>query len=234
MCSKKHNGQPYGSEGYNAFFWLLARRHWAPWKQSLILVSPETVVRWHRAGFRWYWSLLSKLRANRGRKRISKEIRELIFGTVAENPSWGAPRIHGELLILGFGVSERTISRWMKRAPRSRQSKQRWMTFLRNHREAISAMDVFTVPTVTFGLLYCFFIVAHDRRRILHFNVTRHPTSAWIAQQVREAFPFADCPRYLVFDHDAKYGLEVSATVRAMRIAPVPTWIGCPPSPACG
>jgi hypothetical protein len=124
-----------------------------------------------------------------GGRRISKQIRELIFQMVADNPSWGAPRIHGELLMLGFDVSETTISRWMKRAPKDPQPAKRWLAFLRNHREAIAAMDFFPVPTLTFGVLYCFFIIGHDRRRILHFNVTRHPTSTWIVQQLREAFP---------------------------------------------
>ena len=209
-------------------FWLLARRCWSSWKQSLILVSPDTVVRWHRAGFRWYWSMITKIRENRGRKKISKELRDLIFRMVAENPSWGAPRIHGELLMLGFDVSERTISRWMRRSPRKPGPAQLWRAFLRNHREAISAMDFFTVPTVTFGILYCFFVIAHDRRRIVHFNVTQHPTSTWISQQIREAFPFADCPRFLLLDHDAKYGLEVLETIRSMKIQPVQTSIGCP------
>ncbi len=109
---------------------------------------------------------------------------------VAENPTWGAPRIHGELLMLGFDISERTVSRWMKRAPRSPDPAQRWRAFFHNHREAIAAMDFFTVPTVTFHMLYCFFVIGHDLRRILHFNVTRHPTNSWIVQQVREAFPF--------------------------------------------
>src|SRR3984893_10955367 len=113
---------------------------------------------------------------------------------VAENATWGAPRIHGELLMLGFDVSERTISRWMRRAPRSPEPAKLWLSFLRNHREAIAAMDFFTVPTITFQLLYCFFVISHDRRRILHFNVTRHPTSSWIAQQLREAFPYASAP----------------------------------------
>jgi putative transposase len=145
-------------------------------------VDPETVVRWHRAGFRLYWRLISKVRTHVGRKQTPQEIRELIFRMVAENATWGAPRIHGELLMLGFDVSERTISRWMKPAPRDPQPAKRWLAFLRNHREAIAAMDFFTVPTATFRVLYCFFVISHDRRRILHFNVTKHPTSMWIVQ----------------------------------------------------
>ena len=209
-------------------FWLLARRLWSSWKEALLLVNPETVVQWHRAGFRWYWSMLSRVRKTPGRKKISKEIRELIFKMVAENPNWGAPRVHGELLMVGFDVSERTVSRWMRRAPRDSEAAQRWRTFLHNHREAIAAVDFFAVPTVTFGLLYCFFIIAHDRRRILHFNVTRHPNSIWTAQQLRDVFPYADVPRFVVFDHDAKYGLEVPATIRAMSISPLRSSMACP------
>jgi hypothetical protein len=115
---------------------------------------------------------------------------------VAENPTWGAPRIHGELLMLGFDLSERTVSRWMKRAPRDPDPAKRWLAFLRNHREAIAAMDFFTVPTITFGGLCCFFVISHDRRRILHCNVTEHPTSLWIVQQLREAFPFESAPLF--------------------------------------
>jgi len=142
---------------------------------------------------------------------------------MAENPTWGAPRIHGELLMLGFDVSERTISRWMKRAPRDPELAKRWLAFLRNHREAIAAMDFFTVPTVTFSVLYCFFVISHDRRRILHFNVTKHPASLWIVQQLREAFPFESAPRFLIFDRDGKYGVEVPAAVRSLKIRPVRT-----------
>jgi transposase InsO family protein len=142
---------------------------------------------------------------------------------VAENATWGAPRIHGELLMLGFDVSERTISRWMKRTQRNPDPTKRWITFLRNHREAIAAMDFFTVPTVTFGVLYCFFIIRHDRRRILHFNVTKHPTTQWIIQQLREAFPFDSASRFLIFDRDAKYGLEVPVAVRSLSIQPIRT-----------
>jgi hypothetical protein len=122
--------------------------------------------------------------------------------------------------MLGFDLSERTISRWMKRAPRDPDSANRWLTFLRNHREAIAAMDFFTVPTITFGVLYCFFIIGHDRRRILHVNVKKDPTSAWIIQQLREAFPFEASHKYLIFDRDQKFGFEVIAAVQATRIIP--------------
>jgi putative transposase len=174
-------------------FWVAARRFWSGWKQFLVIVLPETVVRWHQAGFQLYWRLISRFRGRAGRKRISEEIRDLLFQMVAENPTWGAPRIHGELLMLGFDVSERTISRWMRKAPRNPELAKRWLAFLRNHREAIAAMDFFIVPTITFGMLYCFFIIGHNRRRVLHFHVTRHPTSLWVVRQLREAFPYWDC-----------------------------------------
>jgi len=144
-------------------------------------IAAERTERWHRAGFQLYWRIISRACKPVGRKPVSREIRELIFKMVADNPTGRAPRIHGELAMLGFEVSERSVSRWMRRAPRAPDPSQRWLTFLRNHREAIAAMDLFSVPTITFGVLYCFFVIGHDRRRILHFNVTPHPTSSWIS-----------------------------------------------------
>jgi putative transposase len=161
-------------------FWILARRFWSKWKQTLIIVTPETVVRWHRDGFRLYWKLISKVRRLIGRRQTPKEVRDLIFRIVRENPTWGAPRVHGGLLMLDFDVSDGTISRWMKRAPRDLTRATCWLAFLRNHREAIAAPDFFTVPTMPFGVLYCFFIIAPSRRRILHLNATKHPMSRWV------------------------------------------------------
>jgi putative transposase len=168
---------------FDKLFRVVARRIWSAWKLSVLIVTPESVVRWHRAGFRLYWKLISRARMRVGRMPRSKDVRELIFRMVRENPTWGAPRNCGELLMLGSAVSERTISRWMRRAPRDPEAAKRWLTFLRNHREAIAAMDFFTVPTITFHVLYCFLIIGHDRRRILHFNVTKSPSAMWIAQQ---------------------------------------------------
>src|SRR6267143_6436155 len=199
-------------------FWVAIRRFWSGWQQSLVAVTPETVVRCHKAGFSLYWKLISRVRRPVGRRQTSKEVRELIFRMVVESPTWGAPRIHGELRMLGFGVSERTIARWMKRAPRDPDPATRWLTFLRNHREAIAAMDFFTVSTITFRVIYCFFVISHDRRQILHLNVTCHPTSSWIVQQLREAFPYQSAPEFLIFDYDAEYGLEVPAAIRSMSI----------------
>ena len=201
-------------------FWVVIRQCWSQWKKALIVVTPETVVRWHQAGFRLYWRLISKVKKPMGRRQTPKQVRQLIFRMVAENTTWGAPRIHGELLMLGFDISERTISRWMKQAPRDSEPAKRWGAFLKNHREAIAAMDFFTVPTITFGVLYCFFVIGHDRRRILHVNVTKHPTSGWIMQQLREAFPFEASHKCLIFDRDQKFGFEVIAAVKATRIIP--------------
>jgi hypothetical protein len=129
-------------------FWVVLRRLWPEWKRSLVLVQPETVVRWHRSGFKLYWTWLSRHRARAGRRCVNKELRELIFRMVSENPMWGGPRIHGELKILGFNISERTVLRWMRKAPRNPEPAKRWAAFLSNHREAIAAMDFFTVPTL--------------------------------------------------------------------------------------
>ena len=154
---------------------------------------------------------------------MSTEVRALIFRMAAENPTWGAPRIHGELLKLGFDLSEPTVSRWLRRARRTPDPTQRWLTFLRNHREAIAAMDFFTVPTLTFGVLYCFFVIGHDRRKILCCNVTRNPNALWIVQQMRGAWPYAPAPRFLLFDHDSKFGKEVVSSVKGMGSQPVRT-----------
>lgn len=137
---------------------------------------------------------------------------------VAENPTWGAPRIHGELKMLGFDISERTVLRWMRRAPRNPEQAKRWAAFLSNHREAIAAMDFLTVPTLAFGVLYCFFVIAHRRRRVLHFNVTRHPSSVWVSQQLREAFPYEATCKYLIHDRDAIFGTEVVETIKTLGV----------------
>src|SRR5262245_44728272 len=166
-------------------FWIALRSLWSGWKKPLILVTPRTVVDWHRAGFRLYWKWRSRAKPLGGMKPTSIEIRALVFRMAKENPTWGAPRIHGELLMLGFNLSETTVSRWLRQAPRTPNPAKRGFTFLRNHRAAIAAMDFFTVPTLTFGVLYCFFIVGHDRRKILRCHVTRHPTALWIVQQMK-------------------------------------------------
>jgi transposase InsO family protein len=204
-------------------FWVVLRRLWSGWKTPLILVTPRTVVEWHRAGFRVYWKWISRAKRVGGRKRVSQEVRALIFRMAAENPTWGAPRIHGELLKLGFDLSEPTVSRWLRGAPRKPDAVKQWLAFLRNHRDVIAAMDFFTVPTLTFGVLYGFFVISHDRRKILRCSVTRNPNTLWIVQQMREAWAYRPMPKFLLFDHDAKFGRDVVSTVKDLGSEPVRT-----------
>lgn len=210
-------------------FWVALRRLWPRWANALIIVKPETVVSWHRTGFRLCWRLRSRAE-RRGRPKMSAEIRDLIRRMKSENPSWGAPRIHGELLRLGYQISEPTVSRYLqglKRRPDSAKAK-RWQAFLANHREVIAAFDFFTVPTVSFRVLYCFFVIEHHRRRILHFNTTAHPSRDWIVQQLREALPLP-CPyRYVIFDRDTKFGVEVHTFLKASGIQMVRTSVRSP------
>src|SRR6185295_17091451 len=187
-------------------FWIVLCRLWTRWTEVLVFVKPETVVRWHRAGFRRYWNWFSRRR--RGRPRVAAEVRALVRRLATENPTWGAPRVHGELRMLGFEISERTVSRLMPRRAPSPESAQRWMTFLRNHRDAIAAMDFFVVRTLTFQVLYIWFAIQHGRRRIVHCHVTDHPDAAWVVQQLREAFPFDTAPRHLVFDRDGIFSAQ--------------------------
>src|SRR5580658_8981712 len=202
-------------------FGVAVRRVWQGWRKALVLVQPDTVIRWHRTGFKLYWKWISRKHAVVGRKPTCKELRELIFRMVAENRTWGAPRIHGELRMLGFDISERTVLRWMRKAPRNPEPARRWATFLSNHREAIAAMDFFTVPTLKFGVLYCFFVIAHDRRRILHWNVTLHPAAAWVSQQLREAFPYDSAPKFLILDREHTFQGDVVETAKNLGVSPI-------------
>jgi putative transposase len=167
---------------------------------SLVVVHPDIVVRWHRQWLRCRWTRGSR-RAGPGRPRTNALVRALVMKIAGENPLWGAPRIHGELGKLGVPVSERTVSRMVRR-PR-RPPSQTWRTFLTNHVTALASVDFFTVPTVTGRLLFVFVVLLHHRRRIVHFNVTEHPTAAWTAQQLVEAFPDGTAPRWVLRDRDA-------------------------------
>jgi hypothetical protein len=199
-------------------FWVLLRRYWSRWAQALAIVEPDTVVRWHRAGFRIYWNWLSRRGRRSGRPPLPLEVRALIRRMATENP-WGAPRIHGELLCLGFDVSERSISRYMRSLPRTPRANATWMTFLRNHRDGIAAMDFFTVPTAMFPVLNVFLVIRHGRRDVVRCSVTTSPTAAWVAQQLRETFPFESAPRFLIFDRDAIFSAGLTATIRSMLMA---------------
>ncbi len=198
-------------------FWVTLSRIWPQWKQSLVIVKPDTVVRWHRNRSRHYWRWIS--RPGPGRPPSSLEVRALIKRLALEN-AWAARKVHAELSKLGFTVSLATVSRYMQKKPPDGDKQQRWMTFLRNHREAITAMDFFVVPTVSFRLLYVWFVIDHGRRRIIHFNVTTNPTAQWVSQQLREAFPDDSAPRYLLFDNDSIFSDEVSKSIDALGITP--------------
>ncbi len=197
--------------------WVSLRLSWRRWQNALVIVKPETVVAWHRKAFRRYWTSISR---GPGRPRVDAEVRKFIVRMALENSTWGAPRIHGELLKLGFDVSERTVSRYLSRGRPGRGVIHEWVIFLRNHREAVAAMDFFTVPTVTFRVLCVWFVIHHDRRKVLHFNVTEHPTALWVIQQLRESFPYDTAPSYLVFDRDSIFAGKVVETVRAMDVKP--------------
>jgi putative transposase len=209
---------------WDRLFWTALRRCWSRWTDVLVLVKPDTVIGWHRAGFRLYWRWRS--RPLGGRPKITEEIRVLIRQMAQENQDWGSPKIHGELQKLGFAVSERSVARYLRRIWRRGDPARNWLTFLQNHREVITAFDFFTVPTVTFQLLYCFFVIEHGRRRILHFNVTEHPE--WVVQQLRAAFPEAGPYRYAIFDRDSTFGEEVVTFLEATGLKPKRTSIQAP------
>jgi transposase InsO family protein len=193
--------------------------------KAVMIIRPETVVRWHRAGFRHYWRW--KSRNQGGRPRIDAGLRALIRRISIENWLWGAPRIHGELLKLGFVVAQSTVAKYMARAD-GNPSGQRWGTFVRNHLPHIAAMDLFVVPTIGFGLLYVLVIVRLARRELVWINVTAHPSAEWVAQQITEAFPWNEAPRYLIRDRDAVYGSVVTRRLRAMGIRDKPIAPGSP------
>jgi transposase InsO family protein len=192
--------------------------------KAITIIRPETLVRWHRAGFRRYWRW--KSRNLGGRPQISAELRALIRRMSVENLLWGAPRIHGELLKLGFAVAQSTVAKYMAR--KGDPSGQSWGTFLRNHTAHIAAMDLFVVPTISFNLLHVLVIVRLARRELVWINVTAHPTAEWIAQQITEAFPWSEAPRYLIRDRDGIYGAAVTRRLRAMGIRDKPIAPGAP------
>ena len=203
---------------FERIFWVWFRRLWSQWKSALCIVNPETVVAWHRTGFRLYWSLLSKSDCESMSAKRRREIMKLVRRLAQENPTWGAPRIHGELLKLGFAVKERTISRYLMRFHPPNGKKGKWFTFIQNHRHAIAAMDFFIVPTLFFRPLYAFFIITHEKRRILHFNVTFHPTAIWVKAQLEEAFSKAHSIKYLLFDNDAIFSTLIVDTLKKLGI----------------
>jgi transposase InsO family protein len=205
--------------------WLLARLVRPDWRQHLVLVRPETVVRWHRRGGRLFWRWRS--RGPIGRPRVSAEVRDLIGRMARENPGWGAERIRGELLKLGIAVSKASVQRYRGRGP-ARPPGQTWATFLRNHRPSIWAVDLLTVQTLTFKTLYVLVFVSHARRELVYLGVTTSPTAAWIWRQLIEATPWGRQPRYLVRDRDAVYGRDFVPRARRRRIGTVLTPVRAP------
>jgi hypothetical protein len=192
--------------------------------KAITIVRPETLVRWHRAGFRRYWRW--KSRSLGGRPQIDAGVRALIQRMSVDNPLWGAPRIHGELLKLGFEVAQSSVAKYLVK--RCGPPSPGWRTFLRNHAPDIAAMDLFVAPTIGFDLLYVLVIVRLERRNLVWINVTPHPTAEWIARQVTEAFPWSEAPRYLIRDRDRVYGAAVTHRLRAMGIRDKPIAPGSP------
>jgi len=210
-------------------FWVFLSRIWRDWAQVLIIVKPETVISWHRKGFKLFWRWKSR-RRSKGRPQITRKIRDLIRRLSRENPLWGAPKIHGELLKLGIDVSPATVAKYMIR--HRKPPSQTWKTFLRNHIKDMASIDFFTVPTATFRVMYVFIVLSHERRCVVHFNITDSPSAAWTGQQIIEAFPWDTAPRFLLRDRDGKYGPEFIRRVSSMGIeevkaAPRSPWQNC-------
>jgi putative transposase len=201
-------------------FWMALSQLWRNWRSILVIVKPETVIKWHRQGFKYYWRWKSKS-GHVGRPRIDQEIRGLIRRMSFENPTWGVPRIQAELHLLGYEVADSTVAKYRVRS--HKPPSQTWKSFLRNHAGQIAAIDFFTVRTVTFNVLYGFVVLLHDRRRVVHFNVTAHPTALWTAQQIIEAFPEETAPRFLLRDRDQIYGEHFRCRVVGMGIEEVVT-----------
>ena len=204
--------------------WVLLSRFWSRWRGCLRIVQPATVVGWHRSAFAWYWTRKSRRRP--GRPGVAAEIRDLIRRMSQANPLWGAPRIHGELLKLGIEVAQSTVAKYLER--QRKPPSQTWGTFLANHVEQMASIDFFTVPTATFRVLFVFVVLWHARRRVLYFRVTEHPTQEWTAQQIRDAFPWEEAPRYLLRDRDAIYGGDFAVITQGMGMEEVITAPRCP------
>jgi len=207
-------------------FWVLLSRLWRGWAETVSMVRPDTVIRWQRTGFGLFWTWKSR-RHGPGRPAVAPEVRALIRRMSEANPLWGAPRIHGERQKLGLEISQATVSKCLVR--RRTPPSQSWRTFLANHVGSLVSVDFFIVPTVMFKVLFVFVVRAHDRRRVVHVNVTDAPTAQWTAQQLVEAFPWETAPRYLLRDRDAVYGVVFSRRVHSrgihdVKIAPRSPW----------
>ena len=207
--------------GKDRWFWIALSVVWKDWRRALCMVHPDTVVRWQRERFRRFWANLSKKSAIMGRPPISREVRTLIGSLALSNRLWRAPRIHGELQKLGIEVSERTVSRVLRTI--KRPPSQNWKTFLHNPIGEIVSADFFTVPTLRLRVLFVFVVLAHPRRKVLHFGVTEHPTAEWVGRQLLEAFGEVDAPRYLIHDRDRSYGHEFRLIAQSLGIREIAT-----------
>jgi transposase InsO family protein len=198
---------------------VLLYRLWPGILDSVIVIRPDTIVRWHRRGFRalWWW----KSRRRLGRPGIAKDMRDLIREISRANPLWGAPRVHGELLKLGIEVSQSTVAKYMLRI--RRPPSQSWRTFLHNHAGAIVSIDLFVVPTIALRMLFGFVVLHHGRRQLVHVGVTAHPTAEWLSHQISEAFPWDRAPRHLIRDRDGAFGEIFKQRLHAMGIRDRPT-----------
>lgn len=205
--------------GLDRWFWITLSLVWKDWRRVLVVVHPDTVLRWQRERFRRFWARLSMKSARPGRPPVPSEIRKLIRTLAEANPLWRAPRIHGELQKLGIDVSERTVARILRTI--QRPPSQTWKTFLQNHLGEIVAIDFFTVPTLCLRVLFVLLVVEHQRRRVLHFSVTEHATAEWAGPQVIEAFAECDARRYLIRDRDCIYGHAFRGRVQSLGMKEV-------------
>ncbi|MFT6752237.1 MAG: putative transposase [Candidatus Azotimanducaceae bacterium] len=206
---------------HDRLFWKVLSNIWPDWRDALLIVQPETVIGWHRRAFKLYWRHKSKGR-NRGRPKLDAGVKFLVLKLSTANPLRGAPRIHGELLKLGIEISERSVSGIIKRnSPKPRS--QTWKTFVKNHMTDMVAIDFLVVPTICFKMLFVFVVLSHDRRKVIHFNVTPNPAAQWTTQQIIEAFPWDTAPKYLLRDRDKIFGKLLQDRVRSMGIEEVLT-----------
>ena len=223
VVMKRRNKRPK-LKTIDRVFWIILSQLWKPWRKPLIIFKPETVISWDRKGFKLFWKHKSR---SIGRPCVNREVRDLVRKMATANPSWGAPRIHGELLRLGFEVSERTVSNLMPRRLPNAKLSQSWRTFLKNHENKCS-IDFFVVPSATFKILFVLIILRHSNREIVHFNITANPTAQWTTQQVVEAFPKDSVPKYSMRDRDSIYSSYFRNRVKNMGMNEV---ISAPKSP---
>ncbi len=225
VLQRSNRGHRLRLHSSDRLLWVWLSRLWTGWRSALIIVKPETVIAWHRVGFRLYWRWKSRNR--NGRPPVSPEVRDLVRRMSLANPLWGAPRIHGELLKLGIRMSQAAVAKYMVR--QRKPPSQTWRTFLKNHAKDLVSADFFVVPTIAFRLLFVMVILGHERRRPIHFAVTPNPTAEWAAQQIIEAFPWDSAPRYLLRDRDGTYGAKFHETaawigIREVLTAPQSPW----------